>query len=42
MNAEFGLSIPTLSPGDFAGQYTGASIRSRALRSLRGIQEQWR
>ena len=41
MNAEFGLSIPTLDPEDYRGQYSGKSIQASALKSIRGLREMY-
>jgi hypothetical protein len=41
MNSEFGLSIPTLDPEDYRGQYSGKSIRASALKSIQGLREMY-
>jgi lysophospholipase L1-like esterase len=41
MNAEFGLSIPTLNAESYRGQYHGKQLQAGALRAIRGLREMY-
>jgi lysophospholipase L1-like esterase len=41
MNSEFGLSIPTLDPEDYRGQYHGKQLQSSSLQAIRGLREMY-
>jgi hypothetical protein len=41
MNGAFGLSIPSLNPESYRGQYHGKQLRASTLQAIRGLREMY-